>query len=128
MPARSCGSTRTAVSRRQPVVGRDGYLPEILTLGHRTPLGLAVPPGTGQIWETENGPNGGDEGDVLVPGGNYGWPIVSLGRTYPGALAPIAVSGLAVYTGDRLPKWKGDVFVGGLRTGEIIGRCRSSAS
>jgi len=128
-----------SIPRDNPFVGRDGYLPEIFTLGHRTPLGLAVHPGTGQIWETENGPNGGDEVNVLVPGGNYGWPLVSLGRTYQGPwhsqkfqgegfidpivywMPSIAVSGLAFYTGDRLPKWKGDVFVGGLRTGEIIG-------
>jgi glucose/arabinose dehydrogenase len=122
-----------------PFVGRPGYLPEIFTLGHRTTLGLAVHPATGQIWQSENGPNGGDEVNVLVPGGNYGWPLVSLGRTYQGPwhsqrfqregfidpvvywTPSIAVSGLAFYTGDRLPRWKGDLFVGGLRTGEIIG-------
>ncbi|HEX6998906.1 MAG TPA: PQQ-dependent sugar dehydrogenase [Gammaproteobacteria bacterium] len=122
-----------------PFVGLEGYKPEIFTLGHRTTLGLAVHPGTGQIWQNENGPNGGDEINVLKPGANYGWPLVSLGRTYqgpwqsqrfqaPGFEDPIvywtpsiAVSGLAFYTGDRLPKWKGDVFVGSLRTGEIIG-------
>ncbi len=128
-----------SVPNDNPFVGKAGYLPEIYTLGHRSPLGLAVHPGTGQIWEAENGPNGGDEINVLVPGGNYGWPIVSLGRTYQGPwhsqkfqqdgfidpvvywMPAIAVSGLAFYTGDQLPKWKGDVFVGGLRTGEIIG-------
>jgi glucose/arabinose dehydrogenase len=122
-----------------PFVGVDGYKPEIFTLGHRTTLGLAVHPGTGQIWQNENGPNGGDEINVLKAGANYGWPLVSLGRTYQGPWhaqrfqAPafedpivywtpsIAVSGLAFYTGDKLPKWKGDVFVGSLRTGEIIG-------
>jgi glucose/arabinose dehydrogenase len=122
-----------------PFAGKAGYRPEIYTLGHRSPLGLAVHPGTGQIWEVENGPNGGDEVNILVPGGNYGWPLVSLGRTYQGPwhsqrfqqegfLDPvvywtpaIAVSGIAFYTGDKLPKWKGDVFVGGLRQGEIIG-------
>jgi glucose/arabinose dehydrogenase len=122
-----------------PFVGLDGYRPEIFTLGHRTTLGLAVHPGTGEIWQSENGPNGGDEINVLKPGANYGWPLVSLGRAYqgpwhsqrfqaPGFEDPviywtpsIAVSGLAFYTGDALPKWKGDVFVGSLRTGEIIG-------
>jgi glucose/arabinose dehydrogenase len=122
-----------------PFVGRPGYRPEIYTLGHRTTLGLAVHPGTGQIWQSENGPNGGDEVNILVPGGNYGWPLVSLGRTYQGPwhsqrfqqegfidpvvywTPSIAVSGLAFYTGDRLAKWKGDLFVGGLRQGEIIG-------
>jgi glucose/arabinose dehydrogenase len=122
-----------------PFVGRPGYKPEIFTLGHRTTLGLAVHPGTGEIWQNENGPNGGDELNVLKAGANYGWPLVSLGRSYQGPwhsedfqregfedpvvywTPSIAVSGLAFYTGDRLPKWKGDVFVGSLRTGEIIG-------
>jgi aldose sugar dehydrogenase len=128
-----------SVPKDNPFVGRAGFRPEIFTLGHRSPLGLAVHPGTGQIWESEDGPNGGDEINILVPGGNYGWPLVSLGRTYQGPwhsakfqrdgfidpvvywTPSIAVSGLAFYTGDRLPKWKGDLFVGGLRTGEIIG-------
>ncbi len=127
------------VPKDNPFVGREGYRAEIYTLGHRSPLGLAVHPGTGQIWECEDGPNGGDEVNILVPGGNYGWPLVSLGRTYQGPwhsqkfqhdgfidpvvywTPAIAVSGLAFYTGDKLPKWKGDVFVGGLRYGEIIG-------
>ena len=127
------------VPKDNPFVGREGYRPEIYTLGHRSPLGLAVHPTTGQIWECEDGPNGGDEVNILVPGGNYGWPLVSLGRTYQGPwhsqkfqrdgfidpvvywTPAIAVSGLAFYTGDKLPKWKGDVFVGGLRYGEVIG-------
>jgi glucose/arabinose dehydrogenase len=122
-----------------PFVGKDGYRPEIYTLGHRSTLGLAMHPGTGAMWENENGPNGGDEINVLVPGGNYGWPLVSLGRTYPGPwqskgfsregmidpivywTPAIAVSGMAFYTGDKLAKWKGDVFVGGMRRGEIPG-------
>jgi glucose/arabinose dehydrogenase len=123
-----------------PFVGKAGYRPEIYTLGHRSTLGLAMHPGTGQMWETENGPNGGDEINVLVPGGNYGWPLVSLGRTYAGPwqspkgfslegmidpvvywMPAIATSGLAFYTGNKLPKWKGDVFVGGMRRGEIPG-------
>jgi glucose/arabinose dehydrogenase len=120
-----------------PFVKHAGYAPQIFTLGHRSSLGLAVHPGTGEIWQHENGPNGGDEINVLKPGANYGWPIVSYGRTYPGPwqaprlshehfeqpiviwVPSIAVSGIAFYTGDRLPKWKGDVFVGALREGEI---------
>ncbi len=127
------------VPQDNPFAGREGYRAEIFTLGHRSPLGLAVHPGTGEIWESEDGPNGGDEINVLVPGGNYGWPVVSLGRTYQGPwhsskfqqdgmidpvvywTPAIAVSGLAFYTGDRLAKWKGDLFVGGLRFGEVIG-------
>ena len=122
-----------------PFVGRAGYKPEIYSLGHRNSIGLAIHPGTGEPWQNENGPNGGDELNIIKPGRNYGWPIVSYGRTYPGPrqsevpwqegfeqpavfwVPSIAISGLAFYTGDRLPKWKGDVFVGGLRTGEIPG-------
>jgi glucose/arabinose dehydrogenase len=122
-----------------PFSGRQGYKSEIYTLGHRSTLGLAVHPGTGEVWENENGPNGGDEINVLKPGANYGWPLVSLGRTYPGPwqskgfsregfedplvywTPAIAVSGMAFYTGSKLAKWQGDVFVGGLRFGEIPG-------
>ncbi len=123
-----------------PFVGREGALPEIYTLGHRGALGLAVHPVTGDVWQNENGPNGGDEINILKPGANYGWPLVSLGRTYPGPwqagdgpthegfeppvvywMPAIAASGLMFYTGDALEKWTGDVFVGGLRYGEIPG-------
>ncbi|HVH27947.1 MAG TPA: PQQ-dependent sugar dehydrogenase [Vicinamibacterales bacterium] len=127
------------VPRDNPFVGRAGHRPEVYTLGHRSSLGLAMHPGTGEMWQNENGPNGGDEINILQPGRNYGWPVVSFGRTYPGPwqserprhegfeppvafwMPSIAVSGMAFYTGDRLPKWKGDVFVGALRTGEIPG-------
>jgi aldose sugar dehydrogenase len=122
-----------------PFVGRAGYKPEVFTLGHRNSIGLAVHPATGTVWQNENGPNGGDEINVLRPGANYGWPLLSYGRTYPGPrqseqpwkegfeqpvvfwVPSIAISGMAFYTGNRLSKWKGDVFVGGLRTGEIPG-------
>ncbi len=122
-----------------PFVGMPNHKPEVFTLGHRTTLGLAVHPVTGDIWQNENGPNGGDEINVLKAGANYGWPLVSLGRTYQGPwhsqkfqrdgfedplvywTPSIAISGMAFYTGDALPKWKGDVFVGSMRTGEIIG-------
>jgi len=128
-----------SVPTDNPFVGRAGYKPEIYSLGHRNSIGLAIHPVTGEPWQNENGPNGGDELNIIKPGRNYGWPIVSYGRTYPGPrqseipwqegfeqpavfwVPSIAISGLAFYTGDRLPKWKGDVFVGGLRTGEIPG-------
>ncbi len=67
-----------------PFVGREDYRPEIYTLGHRAALGLAVHPATHEVWLSEMGPNGGDEINILKPGRNYGWPLVSLGRTYPG--------------------------------------------
>jgi aldose sugar dehydrogenase len=128
-----------SVPSDNPFVGKTGHRPAVYTLGHRNALGLAMHPGTGEMWQNENGPNGGDEINILRPGRNYGWPVVSYGRTYPGpwqsappghaAFEPpvvywmpsIAVSGMAFYTGNRFPKWKGDVFVGSLRTGEIPG-------
>jgi glucose/arabinose dehydrogenase len=73
-----------SVPSDNPFAGREGYLPEIYTLGHRSSLGLAVHPGTGALWQSENGPNGGDELNVIRAGLNYGWPLVSLGRAYPG--------------------------------------------
>ena len=120
-----------------PFVGRAGYRPEIYTMGHRNMLGLTVHPDTGAIWESENGPNGGDEINVLQPGKNYGWPIVSAGRFYLGPrvnermwqegmeqplvfwVPAIATSGLTFYTGDRFAAWKGHVFAGGMRQGEV---------
>jgi len=120
-----------------PFVGRPGYRPEIYTMGHRNALGLAVQPDTGAIWECEDGPNGGDEINVLLPGKNYGWPIVSFGRFYLGPrvtekpwqegmeqplvfwVPAIAISGMTFYTGDKFPNWKNNVFVGGMRQGEV---------
>jgi glucose/arabinose dehydrogenase len=120
-----------------PFVGRAGYRPEIYTLGHRNALGLAVQPDTGAIWECEDGPNGGDEINILQPGKNYGWPIVSFGRFYLGPrvsenpwregmepplvfwVPAIAISGMTFYTGDKFPNWKNNVFVGGMRQGEV---------
>ena len=67
-----------------PFVGRAGHKPEIYTFGHRNSLGLAAHPKTGEMWQSEMGPNGGDEINILKPGANYGWPLVSLGRSYPG--------------------------------------------
>jgi aldose sugar dehydrogenase len=122
-----------------PFAARAEAKKEIYTLGHRSSLGLALHPRTGEMWLNENGPNGGDEINILKPGANYGWPLVSFGRTYQGPwqsnqfaregfepplvywTPAIAVSGMTFYTGNKLAKWKGDVFVGSLRTGEIPG-------
>jgi len=147
-PAQDPGSLRGKILRVRddgsvppdnPFVGRTGYRPEIFTLGHRNSLGLIVHPETGAVWNNENGPNGGDEINIILPGRNYGWPLISFGRDYPGPrisehptregmesplvvwIPSIAVSGMTVYTGDRFPKWKGNVFVGSMRTGEIPG-------
>ncbi len=128
-----------SVPKDNPFVGQPGHRPEVYTLGHRSALGLAVNPYTGEMWESENGPNGGDEINILKPGKNYGWPLVSYGRSYPGPwqvsppghagyeapvviwIPAIAVSGMTFYNGDKFPKWQGNLFVGGLRQGEIPG-------
>lgn len=128
-----------SIPRDNPFVGDEDGHDAVYTLGHRNGLGLTVHPGSGKIWQAENGPNGGDEINVLEPGANYGWPIVSLGRQYHGPwqserpthegfeppvaywMPAIAVSGMDFYTGDALHEWTGDLFVGALRTGEIPG-------
>jgi glucose/arabinose dehydrogenase len=122
-----------------PFVGKAGYLPEIYSIGHRSPQGLAMHPVTGAIWENEHGPLGGDEINVILPGRNYGWPLVTFGTGYEGEtissqtwradLEPplmyfvpsLAVSGIAFYTGDRFPAWKGNVFVGAMMEGRTRG-------
>ena len=118
-----------------PFAGKPGYLPEIYTTGHRSPQGLALHPETGELWENEHGPLGGDELNVLKPGANYGWPLVTYGTDYDGTtistlttrpdlespfiywVPSIAVSGITFYTGDRFPAWKGNVFVGSMFAG-----------
>ena len=76
-----------SIPKDNPFVGKPNHRPEVYTLGHRSALGLAVNPATGEMWLNENGPNGGDEINILKPGANYGWPIVSYGRTYHRAVA-----------------------------------------
>ncbi len=108
-----------------PFVGKQGYRPEVFSMGHRDQLGLTIHPTTGAVLTAEHGPNGGDEVNVILPGRNYGWPKWSFGRTYEGPrwsespLAPgieqplilwipsIAPTGMTFYTGDRFPAWKG---------------------
>ena len=122
-----------------PFVKRAGSKPEIFSYGHRNMLGMTVHPVTGEIWETENGPLGGDEVNILKIGANYGWPLVSYGRQYSGARVSnqtsqqgfedpvlvwtpsIAISGITFYTGTRFPAWRNNLFVGGLQIGRIAG-------
>jgi glucose/arabinose dehydrogenase len=122
-----------------PFVGRPGVRPEIWSYGHRSPQGLAIHPETGDIWMTEHGPQGGDELNLVLPGRNYGWPIIGYGVNYGGArihasteragleqpahywVPSIATSGLMIYTGDRFPQWRGNLFAGGM-VGEHIAR------
>jgi len=123
-----------------PFVGRAGVRPEIWSYGHRNPQGLTFHPETGDLWLTEHGPQGGDELNLILPGRNYGWPVIGYGVNY-GSGSPIhesthregmeqprhywvpsiATSGLLLYTGDAFPQWRGSLFVGGL-AGEQVAR------
>jgi len=123
-----------------PFVGRAGALPEIWSLGHRNVQGAALHPATGELWESEHGPQGGDEINVIDAGKNYGWPLVTFGRNYvigtrigeegpkPGFEQPlktwvptsIAPSGMAFLTSDRYPGWKGNLFIGALRGQALV--------
>ncbi len=122
-----------------PFVGRAGAKPEIFTYGHRNGYGLAVNPETSELWQAEIGPMGGDEVNILLPGHNYGWPLVSTGRNYTGTLVSdqpwaragmdnprmhwvpsISPSSIMFYTGDKFPKWKNNLFVGSLTQEELI--------
>ena len=123
-----------------PFVGRAGAAPEVFTLGHRNIQGLTVHPATGELWQTEHGPQGGDELNVIEAGRNYGWPLVTYGRNYgigtrigeegpkPGFEQPlqwwapvsIAPSGMTFVTSDRYPGWKGSVLVGALRAQTLV--------
>jgi glucose/arabinose dehydrogenase len=124
------------IPRDNPFVGKPGYRPEIYTLGHRDHLGLVVH-SSGTIFNAEHGPNGGDEVNLIKPGANYGWPVISFGRQYDGSrilpykegmeipqivwVPSIGPSGLMFYTGDKFPAWKNNLFVGSARYGEIRG-------
>lgn len=122
-----------------PFVGRAGALPEIWAYGIRNAQAAALHPETGLLWEIEHGPRGGDELNVIRPGENYGWPVVTLGVEYSGLTigeglktAPgmvdaihswtpvIAPSGMAFYSGAAFPDWQGDLFVGGLGSTALI--------
>lgn len=121
-----------SVPADNPFLGRAGIRPEIYSYGHRNVQGMALRPGTDVIWSHEHGPRGGDEVNILRPGANYGWPAITYGIDYSGAIisdkteAPgmeqpvvywvpsIAPSGMAFYDGDKFPEWQGNLFVGAL--------------
>ena len=115
-----------------PFVGRDGARPEIWSYGHRNEQGLAINPVSGELWEIEHGPRGGDEVNIIGKGKNYGWPVIGYGIDYSGArihettaqdgmeqpikywVPSIAPSGMTFYTGKLFPKWNGSLFTGAL--------------
>ena len=123
-----------------PFVDRGGARPEIWSYGHRNMQGAAMHPVTRQVWTTEHGPMGGDELNIPQAGRNYGWPVIthgidysgkpvpgSTGKSAPGMEQPHHVwpvspglSGMAFYTGDLLPQWKGNLFLGGLASSDLI--------
>ena len=121
-----------SVPQDNPFIGLTPARPEIYTLGHRNPQGLIFDTQSGRLYETEHGPRGGDELNIIVAHKNYGWPVITYGMDYSGAyVSPytqrpgleqpviywtpsIAPSGLAMYRGDKFPAWKGDLFVGAL--------------
>ena len=122
-----------------PFVGQDGALPEIWSYGHRSPQGLVIHPETGDLWESEHGPQGGDELNLIEPGKNYGWPVIGRGTNYGSIGSPIhgaigqqgmeqpvhfwvpsiAASGLMVYTGDKFPMWHGSILSGALASEQL---------
>ncbi|PWB65205.1 MAG: hypothetical protein C3F17_04675 [Bradyrhizobiaceae bacterium] len=127
-----------AVPPDNPFVGRAGARPEIWTYGHRNSQGAALHPQSGKVWMHEHGPRGGDEINILAAGKNYGWPVVGYGIDYSGAkihagtqragmeppikhwVPSIAPSGMAFYTGDLFPAWKGSVLVGALAGSMLV--------
>lgn len=125
--------TDGTIPEDNPFINDPNILPEIYSYGHRNPQGMTIHPETGEIWEVEHGPQGGDEINILKPGANFGWPVATFGRNYvigtrisehttlPGMEDPIwqwtpsiAPSGAAFYTGEKFPEWKGNLFVGAL--------------
>jgi glucose/arabinose dehydrogenase len=127
------------VPKDNPFAGKPGWKPEKFTLGNRNMQGAALHPQSGALWTHEHGPQGGDEVNIMRPGANYGWPVITYGVNYgigtrigegtakPGMEQPIhrwvpsiAPSGMAFYTGERFPRWKGSLFVGALRDQMLV--------
>ena len=122
-----------------PFIAVEGALPEIFNWGIRSSMDFVTHPETGAIWELQNGPQGGDEVNILQPGANYGWPAATFGRDYDGTrfsptpwieetelpvvfwVPSITVAGLTFYTGDKFPQWKGNLFVTSMIQGRIPG-------
>jgi glucose/arabinose dehydrogenase len=128
-----------------PFLNREGARPEIWSLGHRNVQSAALNPRTGDLWTVEHGARGGDEVNIPQKGKNYGWPVISYGVHYSGAKIgegtakagmeqpvyywdpSIAPSGMAFYTGDKFPAWRGSVLVGAL-AGELVSRLETDGN
>lgn len=126
------------VPKDNPFATRPSARPEIYTCGNRNPQGIAQERSTGAIYAVEFGPKGGDELNLIEPGVNYGWPVITYGRSYAGFkvgegthkegmaqpvrywVPSISPSGLAIYDGDRFPGWRGSFFIGGLSARSLI--------
>jgi aldose sugar dehydrogenase len=133
-------NTDGSAPKDNPFLGDPMVPPDVYAFGVRDPEGAAINPKTGELWEVEHGPAGGDELNIIRSGRDYGWPVISYGRQYttgkptgsgltakPGMEQPvyywfpdIAPSGMAFYTGDRFPEWKGNLFVGSLKGHSLI--------
>ncbi len=122
-----------------PTVGQASGRPEIYSLGHRNPQGLAIHPATGDLWQGEHGPRGGDEINLIKPGANYGWPTITYGIEYSGQTIGagiqqqngleqpvyywdpvISPSGMTFYKGNRIPEWENNLFIGALSGQHIV--------
>ena len=121
-----------------PFIGRSGAKPELYSYGHRNVQGLALNPATGDLWESEFGPRGGDEINLIQPGKNYGWPTITYGIEYAGPKVGegiqqksgmeqpvyywdpvLSPSGITFYSGNAIPEWHNNLFVGGLNGNHI---------
>jgi len=130
-----------SVPKDNPFVNKEGAVPTIWSYGHRNPQGLAWDPVTGKLWESEHGPQGGDEVNIIEPGHNYGWGVITMGndprvpeKAHEGMEQPIvyytptiAPSGMVFYTGNRYPAWKNNLFVSALG-GQQLRRLETSGN
>lgn len=122
-----------------PFIGQAGALPELYSIGHRNPQGLAIHPVTGEIWQSEHGPRGGDEVNRLQAGANYGWPTITYGLEYSGQPVltgiqqqtgmtqpvyywdpVVSPSGMTFYSGNRVAEWQNNLFIGSLSGMHIV--------
>ena len=135
-----CITTDGQPAPGNPTFNEAGALPELYSIGHRNPQGLAIHPATGDLWQSEHGPQGGDEINRVRAGANYGWPVITYGEEYSGEVVGsgiqnqdgleqpvyywdpvISPSGMTFYKGNRVPEWENNLFIGAL-SGQHIAR------